>query len=195
MGKSTAADRFERNGIAVFDADAAVHRLYEGEASSLVEKAFPGTVVAGAVDRARLGRAVIGNPEALAKLEAIVHPLVREAERRFLREQYEAGARIAVLEIPLLFETGGDAWVDVTVVMSAPEDIQRERVLSRAGMTREKFERLLAQQLPDSEKRARADYVVDTSGPIEDTGAEIDKLIESLRDRTGMAIARWMGES
>src|SRR5690606_7381257 len=131
---------FRENGIAVFDADAAVHRLYEDEAAPLIEAAFPGTVADGVVDRALLAEAVVGKPQAIAKLEAIVHPLVRESERRFLRAERGRGADMAILEIPLLFETGGERLVDVTVVVSAPEGVQRERVMARPGMTAEKFE-------------------------------------------------------
>lgn len=195
MGKSTAAERFAANGIAVFDADAEVHRLYAGEAAPLIEEAFPGTVVEGVVDRGKLGAAVVGDKAAMARLEGIVHPLVRESERRFLRAERAKGAEMAVLEIPLLFETGGDALVDVTMVISAPEAVQRERVLARPGMTAEKFERLKANQMPDAEKRAKADFVVDSSGPIEETGAEIDRIIESLRGRDGTAWRRWESEA
>lgn len=191
MGKSTAAERFRANGIAVFDADAEVHRLYTGEAAPLVETVFPGTVIDGVVDRARLAAAVVGNRQAIAKLEEIVHPLVRESERCFLHAERERGAEMAVLEIPLLFETGAETFVDVTVVISAPEDVQRERVMARPGMTAEKFKQLKANQMPDAEKRAKADFVVDSSGPVEETGAEIDKIIESLRGREGEAWRLW----
>lgn len=194
MGKSTAAGRFVANGIAVFDADAEVHRLYGAEAASLIEAAFPGTVANGVVERARLAEAVLGDGDAIAKLEAIVHPLVRASERDFLRAQRERGAEMAVLEIPLLFETGAERLVDVTVVISAPQNVQRERVMARPGMTVEKFERLMANQMPDAEKRARADFVVDSSGPVEETGAEIDRIIESLRDRGGDAWRLWAQE-
>lgn len=191
MGKSTAAQRFRDNGIAVFDADAEVHRLYAAEAAPLIEAAFPGTVVDGAVDRTRLAGVVVDNPQAIARLEGIVHPLVRESERQFLRTEREAGAEMAVLEIPLLFETGGERLVDVTVVVSAPEDVQRERVMARPGMTAEKFERLKANQMPDAEKRAKADFVVDSSGPVGETAEEIDRLIGSLRGREGTAWRSW----
>jgi dephospho-CoA kinase len=191
MGKSTAAIRLAANGLAVFDADAEVHRLYEGEAAPLIEAAFPGTVRDGVVDRAKLATAVVGDREAMARLEAIVHPLVREAERRFLVAEDRRGAEMAVLEIPLLFETGAEAFVDVTLVVAAPEAVQRARVLERAGMDAEKFDRLLASQMPDAEKRARADFVVDTSRPIEETGAEIDRIVESLRGREGTAWRKW----
>lgn len=192
MGKSTAAKRLEKNGLAVFDADAEVHRLYSGEAAALIEAAFPGTVRDGEVDRDRLAAAVVGDEAAIARLQAIVHPLVRRSERAFLLREHERGADMAVLEIPLLFETGAEAWVDVTLVVSAPEAIQRERVLARPGMSEEKFARLLANQMPDAEKRERADFVVDTSGPIEETGKKIDAIVDSLRGREGAALARWL---
>ena len=191
MGKSTAALRFAENGVSVFDADAEVHRLYGGEAVLLIEKAFPGTVSGGVVDRALLAAALIDDESAIETLETIVHPLVREAERAFLLAENARGSAMAVLEIPLLFETGADDWVDVTIVVSAPPEIQRQRVLARPGMSEKKLERLLANQLPDKKKRARADFVVDTSGPIEETGAVIDSIIESLRGRNGEAFSRW----
>ena len=191
MGKSTAAQRLADNGIAVFDADAEVHRLYRGAVAPLIEKAFPGSVVDGVVDRSRLGAALMEDKNAIRALEAIVHPLVRKAEREFLRAEKARGAEMAVLEIPLLYETGAEAWVDVTVVVSAPPDIQRERVLSRPGMSEEKLAHLLANQMSDAEKRNRADFVVDTSGPIEETGKVIDTIIESLRGRAGEAFPRW----
>lgn len=191
MGKSTAASRFMENGVSVFDADAEVHRLYGSEAAPLIELAFPGTVVDGVVDRSRLAAALIEDEGAIGTLETIVHPLVRKAEHVFLRAENARGAEMTVLEIPLLFETGAQEWVDVTVVVSAPSEVQRERVLSRPGMSEEKLEHLLKNQLPDAEKCTRAEFVVDTSGPIEETGATIDKIIESLRGRTGEAFSRW----
>ncbi len=194
MGKSTAAKRLAQLGLRVFDADAEVHALYRGEAVALIEAAFPGTSANGAVDRTKLAEAVVGDKAAIGRLEAIVHPLVRAAERAFLIAEQKRGAEICVLEIPLLFETGADARVDVTIVVSAPASVQRERVLQRSGMSEEKLARLLANQLPDAEKRARADFVVDTSGPVEDSGAEIDRIVESLRGRQGSALARWLRE-
>src|SRR4029453_19261155 len=153
MGKSAAADHFARRGIPVFDADAYVHRLYEGEAVAAIEGAFPGVTREGRVDRKLLGQQVIGHPERLRKLESIVHPIVVKAEIDFLREQERKGAPMAVLEIPLLFETGAEKRIDVTIVVSAPRDVQRQRVLARSGMTAEKLEHLLARQLPDAERR------------------------------------------
>lgn len=181
MGKSTAAKRFIEQGIAVFDADAAVHKLYEGEAVNLIEEAFPGTTQDGVVDRTKLAAALKGDRARIKELEAIVHPLVRSKREEFLQEQARNGAAMAVLEIPLLFETGSEKDVDVTIVVSAPEDIQRERVLARPGMTGEKLQALLANQMPDEKKRALADFVVDTSGEIAQTRLEIDRLIAQLK--------------
>jgi dephospho-CoA kinase len=163
MGKTTAAGFFAEAGVPVLDADAVVHALYAGEAVPLVEEAFPGTTANGKVDRARLSARVIGDAAALKRLEALIHPLYRAAERRFLEEAEKSGARVAVLDVPLLFETGGADRVDAVVVVSAPEDVQRARILSREGMTEEKAAALLAKQMPDAQKRARADFVVDTS--------------------------------
>ena len=190
MGKSTAAKHFASRGIAVFDADAEVHRLYEGDAVSAITANFPGVVSGGKVDRTRLARELATSPGKLKQLEAIVHPMVVEAELDFLRQQEARGAKFAVLEIPLLFETGADKRVDVSIVVSAPEEVQRARALARPGMTAEKLDQLLKRQLPDNEKRARADYVVDSGKSIADMGAEIDKLIESLGDKQGRLMER-----
>ncbi|MCL4766134.1 MAG: dephospho-CoA kinase [Hyphomicrobiaceae bacterium] len=187
MGKSTIADRFLALGVPVCDADAIVHRLYEGEAAAAIEAAFPGTTSAGKVDRVKLGQAVLGDAHGLKRLESIVHPLVQAAEREFLRKSFEQGATMAVLEIPLLFETGGDARVDVTVVVSAPAKVQRERVLQRPRMTQSKLDAILNRQMPDAEKRRRADFVVDTGGSIEESHARIDAIVEVLRNRGGRA--------
>ena len=193
MGKSTAAAHFARRGVAVFDADAHVHRLYEGEAIPAIEAAFPGVARAGKIDRTLLAAHVAGSRERLKQLEAIIHPLVVEAEIAFLREQQDKGATLAVLEIPLLFETDAHERVDVSIVISAPEDLQMERVLARPGMTAEKFEGLKARQMPDAEKRARADFVVDSGSGMENMQAEVDKLIESLQDREGTVMERLRG--
>jgi len=190
MGKSTVAAHMRARGIPVFDADAEVHRLYEGSAVPEIEKAFPGTTVEGRVDRQQLSAALLRTPQGLKLLEAIVHPLVEAAERDFLRQCFAQGAAMAVLEVPLLFETGGDARVDVTIVVSAPAAAQRERMLARPGMTVEKLEVLLSRQLPDAEKRARADFVIDTGGTISETLAQTDRIIEMLEHRQGSAFAR-----
>ena len=163
MGKSTTACFFAEEGVPVLDADAVVHDLYEGEAVAPIEAAFPGTTVGGKVDRHKLGERVIGDQNAMRRLEAIVHPLVRKVEARFLAAAEKSGAEVAVLDIPLLFETGGEARCDAVVVVSAPPEVARERVLERPGMTPQKLDAILRKQLPDAEKRARADFVVDTS--------------------------------
>ena len=190
MGKSAAAAHFARSGIPVFNADACVHRLYEGEAVAPIEAAFPGVTRAGRIDRTLLAAQLTGKPERLRELERIVHPMVVSHEIDFLREQEKKGAEFAVLEIPLLFETGADKRVDVTIVLSAPHPVQRERVLARPGMTVDKLEHLLARQLPDAEKRARADFVVDSGSGLADMHAKIDTLIESLRGRKGRVMER-----
>jgi len=189
MGKSTVAARLRALGIAVCDADAEVHKLYEGAAVAPIEAAFPGTTHGGKVDRERLAQALIAKPEGFARLEAIVHPLVLAAERAFLHAEAAKGARMAVLEIPLLLETGGDARVDVVVVVSAPADKQRERVMQRPNMTPEKLEQVLARQMPDAEKRAWADFIVDTGGTLAETDAQVDNIVESLQGRQGTAFA------
>jgi len=187
MGKSTVAERFRQLGIPVCDADEIVRELYEGAAVAAIEAAFPGTTSDGKVDRVKLGQAVLHDPHGLKRLEAIVHPMVQAAEREFLRKAAEQGAQMAVLEVPLLFETGGDARVDVTIVVSAPPEVQRERVLARPGMTASKLEAILARQMPDSEKRRRADFVVDTGVTIEESHAQVDAIVEQLRNRGGRA--------
>jgi dephospho-CoA kinase len=174
---------FADNGVPVYSADDAVHQLYSGRAAPLIEAAFPGTVVDGTVDRTKLSSAVLGKPEALKKLESIIHPLVHEEEAAFLARARADGADIALIDIPLLFETGGQNRVDKVAVVSAPADIQRERVLSRAGMTEAKFEAILARQMPDVDKRARADFVIDSSGDFEETRAQIKAIIAELRGK------------
>jgi dephospho-CoA kinase len=191
MGKSTVAARFRALGIAVCDADAEVHKLYEGAAVAPIEAAFPGTTANGKVDREKLAHALLGTPQTFKRLEAIVHPLVFEAERAFLRAEAAKGAGMAVLEIPLLLETGGERRVDVVVVVSAPPEAQRARVMGRPGMTPEKLDQLLARQMPDAEKRKRADFVVDTGGTFADTDAQVDKIVESLQGRAGTAYAQF----
>ena len=181
MGKSTAADFFAEDGVPVHDADAVVHALYAGDAVPAVEAAFPGTTLDGAVNRARLGERVLSDPLALKRLEAIVHPLVRRDEERFLAEAEAAGAEVAVLNIPLLFESGGERRCDAVVVVSAPAEVQRERVMSRPGMTEEKFTRLLAQQVPDAEKRRRADFVVDSSKDFDSTRTQVRAILDAAK--------------
>ena len=162
MGKSTTAKMFADAGVPVHDADATVHALYAGCAAPLIEAAFPGTVIDGKVDRALLSPQVLGKPDAMKRLEAIIHPLVRDEETIFLEQAEKNGEKIVVLDIPLLFETGGEQRVDAIVVVTADADVQRNRVLSRPGMTEDRFEAILSKQTPDAEKRRRADYLIDT---------------------------------
>lgn len=176
MGKTTTAQLFAEEGVPVHDADAAVHKLYEGEASGQIETAFPGSTRNGRVDRTALGKQVVGDPPALRRLEAIVHPLVRNAEQKFLRDAEHSGAKIVVLDIPLLFETGGESRVDATVVVSATEAAQRERVLAR-GVSLEQLEALLVRQMPDAEKRRRADFVVDSGQGVEHARTQVQQIL------------------
>jgi dephospho-CoA kinase len=193
MGKSTVAKRFAANGIAVCDADAEVHKLYAkgGAAVAPIEAAFPGVTGPDGVDRPKLAAALMRDPSGFKRLEAIVHPLVFKAERAFLRAEAARGAELVVLEIPLLLEGGNAPRVDVVVVVSAPAHVQRQRVLERPGMTDEKFDQILARQLPDAEKRERADFVVDTGAALEATLAEVDRLVASLRGRKGTAYDKY----
>jgi dephospho-CoA kinase len=193
MGKSGVAAHLRARRVPVFDADAEVHRLYAGALAPTIEAAFPGTTVDGVVDRGRLATAVLGRPEAVARLEAIVHPAVRAAERAFLHAAVQAGHRLAVLEVPLLFETGADRLVDLTIVVSTDAATQRARVLARPGMTADKLDAILARQLPDADKRARADFVVDTSGPAEDTRRQIDDILAEVPGRPERAFAAAWG--
>lgn len=181
MGKSATAKMFGEEGVPVFDADAAVHRLYEGAAVAPVEAAFPGVTVNGRIDRERLAAKVLDNPEALKALEALVHPLVRAEQDKFRREAAESGTPIAVLDIPLLFETGGDLRADAVVVVSAPAQVQRARLLERPGMTVEKIDAMLARQMPDAEKRRRADFVIDTSRGFDAARADVRRILEQIR--------------
>lgn len=177
MGKSTTARFFAEEGIPVHDADATVHRLYEGEAAGPIEAAFPGTTAGGKVDRKRLAKCALDDPAAMRRLEAIVHPMVRAAEERFLAETERNNATVAVLDIPLLFETGGDKRCDAVVVVSAPPDVQRARILERPDMTEQKFAAILARQMPDAEKRRRADFVVDTSKGFDHARAQVRDIL------------------
>lgn len=180
MGKSTTAKMFAEAGVPVHDSDETVHRLYSGVAAPLVEAAFPGTTVAGVVDRAKLGARVLGDTAALKQLEAIVHPLVRADADAFLARHRTAGESIALLDIPLLFETGGRGRVDKVVVVTAPAEVQRQRVLARPGMTEEKLAAILAKQVPDEEKRRLADFVVDTGQGLDAARRAVDGIIAEL---------------
>jgi dephospho-CoA kinase len=177
MGKSTTAKFFAEEGVPVHDADAAVHRLYEGEAVPAIEAAFPGTTGNGKVDRNRLAARLVGSPAEFKKLEAIVHPLVRAAEQKFLAQAEAKGAKVVLLDIPLLYETGGEARCDAVVVVTAPADIQRARILERPGMTEERFAAIAARQTPDEEKRRRADFIVDTSGSFDAARAQVRDIL------------------
>jgi dephospho-CoA kinase len=180
MGKSTAAKFFAEAGVPVHDSDAVVHALYEGEAVAAIEAAFPGTTSGGKVDRGRLATKVIDDKAALARLEAIVHPLVAMAREKFLADAQGSGAPIVVLDIPLLFEIGGSDRCDAVVVVSAPAEIQRDRAMARPGMTEEKFASLLAKQMPDAEKRARADFIVDSSQSFDHARAQVHDILKAV---------------
>ena len=188
MGKSTTANFFAEAGVPVHDSDAAVHRLYEGEAVAPVAAAFAGVAVDGRIDRAKLAEQLIGKPDAIKRLEAIVHPLVRAATQRFVQEQAAKGARVILLDIPLLFETGGEKNVDAIVVVSSPPQVQRARVLARPGMTAEKLDALLTRQMPDAEKRARAHFVVDTSRSFDSARAQVHGILRAIASSPGWRI-------
>jgi dephospho-CoA kinase len=180
MGKSRTASFFAEAGVPVHDSDAAVHALYEGEAVPLIEQAFPGATSDGRVDRARLAAMVLGDAAAIARLEAIVHPLVAKVRDRFLAEARARGAPVVVLDVPLLFETGGDRGCDAVVVVSAPADVQRRRAFERPGMTEEKFTALVAKQTPDAEKRRRADFIVDSSQSFDHARAQVRDILQAV---------------
>jgi dephospho-CoA kinase len=180
MGKSTTAKMFADEGVPVHDADAAVHKLYEGEATPVIEAAFPGTTAKGKVNRVKLGQRVLGDEIAMKRLEHIIHPLVRQAEERFLAEARKNGAKVALLDVPLLYETAGDKRCDAVVVVTAPSDMQRVRAFERPGMTAEKFDAILAKQTPDTEKRRRADFVVDTSQGLDAARAQVRDILQAI---------------
>lgn len=182
MGKSNVARHFRARGVPVHDADAAVHGLYEGAAVAPIEAAFPGVSVDGRVDRKKLS-ALLNSKEDWAKLEDIVHPLVREEKDKFLQAAKVAGARLVVVDIPLLFETGGDIACDAVVVVTAPFEMQKQRAMKRPGMSEEKFKTILAQQMPDVEKRQRAHFIIDTSGPKAKTARQVDAIIRAYSGR------------
>ena len=188
MGKSRTAQFFAELGVPVHDSDAVVHALYEGEAVPIIEHAFPGATADGKVDRAELAKKVLGDDTALARLEAIVHPLVAAARDKFLANAQARGAPVVVLDIPLLFETAGQAGCDAVVVVSAPAEIQRRRAFERPGMTEEKFTALLAKQTPDAEKRRRADFIVDSSQSFDHARAQVRDILQAvtkMRERAG----------
>jgi dephospho-CoA kinase len=178
MGKSTTAKLFAEAGVPVYDADAAVHALYEGEAAPSIEAAFPGTTAGGKVDRNKLSAQVVHDPAAMKRLEGIVHPMLGASRQKFLREAEQSGAPVAVVDVPLLYETGGEKRVDAVVVVTTTPEIQRQRILTRDNMTGEKLEAILARQLPDPEKRKRADFVVDTSHGLDPVRARIRDILD-----------------
>ena len=186
MGKSTVAQMFAEEGAPAFNSDDAVHALYArgGDAVAPVEAAFPGVANNGAIDRSALSARLVDNPQAIKQLEAIVHPLVRQAQTEFLQRHRQAGASAVILDIPLLFQSGGAERVDQIVVVSAPADVQKKRVMSRPGMSEEKFATLLSRQMPDAEKRARADFVIDTGGPFDATRAQVRAVLDALREQS-----------
>ena len=180
MGKSTTAKLFAEAGVPVYDADATVHKVYEGEAAPAIEAAFPGTTVGGKVDRSKLSAKVVGDPEAIRRLEAIVHPMLRSYHQDFLDKAAQSGVPVAVVDVPLLFETGGDKRVDAVVVVFTSPEIRRQRILARGTMTEEALDALLARQMPDAEKRARADFVVDTSNGLDPVRARIRDILAEV---------------
>jgi dephospho-CoA kinase len=185
MGKSTTADMFRAEGIAVLDSDQLVHDLYKGPAAAEIDRAFPGVVANGVVDRQRLAERVLNDPVALKRLEDIVHPMVWAARDALVEERREKGDRIVVFDIPLLFETGAEKQFDAIVVVTAPENVQKARVLAREGVTAEKFASILSKQTPDSEKRARADFVVHTDKGLDAAREEVRNIIKALEARLG----------
>ena len=178
MGKSTTAKLFEDAGVPVYDADAAVHKIYEGGAAPAIEAAFPGTTADGKVDRNKLSTQVVHDPAAMKRLEQIVHPMLGASRQKFLHDAEQSGAPVAVVDVPLLFETGGEKRVDAVVVVTTTAEIQRQRILSRDNMTGEKLDAILARQLPDAEKRKRADFVVDTSHGLDPVRARIRDILD-----------------
>jgi dephospho-CoA kinase len=188
MGKSTTATLFAEAGVPVYDADAAVHRLYEGEAVAAIEAAFPGTTVNGKVDRNRLSARVVQDSAAIKRLEEIVHPMLGASRQTFLHDAEQSGAPVAVIDVPLLFETGGEKRVDAVVVVTTTAELQRERIFARPNMTEEKLQAILSRQMPDAEKRKRAHFVVDTSHGL-------DPVRERIRDILAEAAKMWPGRS
>ncbi|MFT4278744.1 MAG: dephospho-CoA kinase [Rhodopseudomonas sp.] len=179
MGKSTTAKLFAEAGVPVYDADATVHKIYENEAVPAIEAAFPGTTVGGKVDRALLSAKVVHDPEAMHRLEKIVHPMLRAHHQQFLDDAESSGAAVAVVDVPLLFETGGEKRVDAVVVVTTSPEVQRERILARDNMTPDKLDAILARQMPDAEKRKRADFVVDTSNGLDPVRLQIREILDA----------------
>jgi dephospho-CoA kinase len=187
MGKSTVGAMFADLGVPTFDADDAVRKFYAGDGAKAVEALFPGVTVSGHVDRERLGSQVLGDAEALQRLEGLVHPAVAQARVQFVEQAAVSGRRLVIVDVPLLFETGGEARVDLVIVVSAPESIQRARVLARAGMTDAKLEAILSRQMPDADKKRRAHFVIDTGGRLETTRAVVGQFMRSVAAMAGSA--------
>ena len=180
MGKSTTAKLFAEAGVPIYDADATVHRIYQGEAAPAIESAFPGTTVDGKVDRAKLSAKVLHDPAAIKRLEQIVHPMLGASRQKFLDDAEASGALVVVMDIPLLFETGGEKRVDAVVVVTTSPEAQRERIMARGTMTSEALDAILARQLPDTEKRRRADFVVDTSHGLDPVRERIRDILQQV---------------
>jgi dephospho-CoA kinase len=180
MGKSTTAKLFAEAGVPVYDADATVHQVYAGEAAPAIEAAFPGTTIDGKVDRAKLSAKVLHDPAAIRQLEQIVHPMLRSYYQKFLEDAERSGSPVAVMDVPLLFETGGEKRVDAVVVVTTSSENQRERILARGTMTAEALDAILARQLPDAEKRQRADFIVDTSHGLEPVRGQIRDILAEV---------------
>jgi len=189
MGKSTTAQMFRDKGVPVHDSDLTVHELYSGEAAPLIERAFPGSTRDGLVDRTLLSPMVVGNANTMKRLEQIVHPLVRQRELAFREKAIANGEPLAILDVPLLFETGGDKRVDGVIVVTAPAEVQRERVLARPEMTVEKFEAILARQTPDADKREKADFVIDTSSGLKAARNSVCEIVDIVK------LGNWRGRS
>jgi dephospho-CoA kinase len=180
MGKSTVASMFAEFGVPTFDADNAVRDFYAGDGANAIEATFPGVMVSGQIDRERLGSRVLGDAEALRRLESLVHPAVALSRVQFVERAAASGRRLVIVDVPLLFETGGEASVDLVIVVSAPESIQRARVLARAGMTETKLQAILSRQMPDPEKRRRAHFIIDTRGRLELTHVVVGQFLRSI---------------
>ncbi len=193
MGKSTTAEIFRAAGIAVHDSDATVHALYQGAAAALIEAAFPGTVRDGVVDRSALAAKVLDHPDAMRRLEAIVHPLVRAARMAFIEAARARGDRLVVVDIPLLYETGAEAEVDAVLLVTAPEAVQKQRIAARPGMTAEKLAAIIAKQMPDEEKRRRADFLIDTSTGHADAERQVHDLLRKILGGAEIAAGRDKG--
>jgi dephospho-CoA kinase len=193
MGKSTTAAIFRKLGVEVHDSDAAVHALYQGEAAPVIDAAFPGTVRNGVVDRGALAAQVLDDPDALKRLEALVHPLVRESRRQFIEAAKTRGDRLVVVDIPLLYETGAESEVEAVLLVTAPESVQKQRIAARQGMTEAKLAAIMAKQMPDEEKRRRATFIIDTSTGHADAEQQVRELLHKILDNPEFAVARNKG--